>query len=164
MLRCDRSNRISPGVGHGHNKEAGLTQKILHKLMAERDEQRCGDWKDLIVQEFLPDGSQLVFVDETSKNELTWACCFGRAPSGCHVELTDVFVHGDCYSMVAAVTTEGYLAADVVKGSYDSELFNLFISEKVVCQSSFYCDMYLIIYLSASSYEAFSSGTVGSNT
>ena len=80
------------------------------------------------------------------------------------MELTDVFVHGDRYSMVAAVTTEGYLAADVVEGSYDSELFNLFISEKVVHQSSFYCDMYLIIYLSASSYEAFSSGTVSSNT
>ena len=129
---------ISPTTLRCNLEEAGLTWKMLHKLAAKRDEQCCEDWKDLIVQEFLPDSSQLVFVDKTSKNELTWAHCFGQAPSGCHVELTDVFVCGDRYSMVAAVTTEGYLAADVIEGSYDSELFNLFITEKVVCQYSFY--------------------------
>jgi len=68
---------ISPTTLRRNLEEAGLTQKMLHKLAAERDEQRCGDWKDLIVQEFLPDGSQLVFVDETSKNELIWAYHFG---------------------------------------------------------------------------------------
>ena len=52
---------ISPTTLRHNLEEAGLTRKILHKLMAERDEQCHGDWKDLIVQEFLPDGSQLVF-------------------------------------------------------------------------------------------------------
>ncbi|KAF9241271.1 hypothetical protein BU15DRAFT_12521, partial [Melanogaster broomeanus] len=60
------------------------------------------------------------FVDETSKNELTWARHYGRAASGTRAILSDVFVRGDRYSLVAAITVDGYLAAEVVEGSYDS--------------------------------------------
>ncbi|KAF8835888.1 hypothetical protein BDN67DRAFT_872108, partial [Paxillus ammoniavirescens] len=35
------------------------------------------------------------------------------------------------YSLVAAITIDSYLAADVVEGSYDSELFYNFIVEKL---------------------------------
>ncbi|KAG1840396.1 hypothetical protein C8R48DRAFT_577254, partial [Suillus tomentosus] len=60
------------------------------------------------------------FVDEVSKNEITWAHQYGRAMAGRRAALTDVFVHGDHYSLVAAITTEGYMAAHVVEGSFDS--------------------------------------------
>jgi transposase len=46
--------------------EAGLTRKMLHKIAIERD--------------------------EISKNELSYAHCYGRSLAGEHAHLTDVFV------------------------------------------------------------------------
>ncbi|KAF8955173.1 hypothetical protein BDZ97DRAFT_1597388, partial [Flammula alnicola] len=59
-------------------------------------------------------------LDETSKNEHTFARRYGRAPLSERAQLRDVFVRGDRYSLVAAMTTGGYIAAKVVPGSYDS--------------------------------------------
>ncbi|KIJ08666.1 hypothetical protein PAXINDRAFT_51482, partial [Paxillus involutus ATCC 200175] len=90
-------------------KELGLTRKILHKVAAERNE-----------------------VHREDKNELTWARHYGRAVAGQQAALTDVFIRGDRYSMVAAITIEGYVAAHVVEGSFDSETFYDFIATKVL--------------------------------
>jgi len=46
----------------------------------------------LTSNDFLPDGSQFICLDETSKNELTYARKYGCAYSGERAELTDVFV------------------------------------------------------------------------
>jgi len=46
--------------------------------------------------------------------------------------LTDVFVHADHYSLVAAMSVDGYLAAEVIDGLFDHEAFFLFIADKVV--------------------------------
>ncbi|KAG2744232.1 hypothetical protein P692DRAFT_201722169 [Suillus brevipes Sb2] len=88
-------------------KEAGLTRKLLHKIAAERDEQ-------------------------FSKNEKTWARQYGRAMMGQQAPLTDVFVRGDRYSLVAAITTEGYVSAHVVEGSFDGETFLAFVAVKLL--------------------------------
>ncbi|KIK74281.1 hypothetical protein PAXRUDRAFT_791254 [Paxillus rubicundulus Ve08.2h10] len=90
-------------------KEVGLTRKILHKMAAERNE-----------------------VLREDKNELTWARHYGRAMAGQRAELSDVFSHGDRYSLAAALTIDGYMAADVVEGSFDSETFYEFIATKVL--------------------------------
>jgi hypothetical protein len=83
--------------------------------------------------DFLQDGSQIVCLDETSKNELTWARRYGRAACGERAELTDVFIRGDWYSLLAALTIDGYIVTEVVPGSYDSISFYEFIQEKLVC-------------------------------
>jgi hypothetical protein len=54
--------------------EAGLTQKILHKLALERDEALREDWRQRLQNDFFRDGSEFVCVDETSKNDITYAC------------------------------------------------------------------------------------------
>ncbi|KIK80253.1 hypothetical protein PAXRUDRAFT_36247 [Paxillus rubicundulus Ve08.2h10] len=66
--------------------DIAISNNILHKVAAERNEVHCED-----------------------KNELTW------------VSLTDVFIHGDSYSMVTAMTIEGYMAVHVIEGSFGSE-------------------------------------------
>lgn len=86
-------------------------------------------------EDFLPDGSQFVCLDETSKNELTYARKYGRAYSGDRAELRDVFVRGDRYSLVAALSVDGYIACDAMPGSLDSMDFLEFIQEKVVCSN-----------------------------
>ncbi|KAG2351430.1 hypothetical protein BDR07DRAFT_1319566, partial [Suillus spraguei] len=50
--------------------------------------------------------------------------------AGRRAALTDVFVHGDRYSLVAAITTEGYMAAHAVEGSFDSESFMSLLQQK----------------------------------
>jgi len=46
---------------------------------------------------------------------------------------TDVFVHSDQYSLVAAMAVDGYIAVDVIKGSFNHDLFSQFVIEQVVC-------------------------------
>lgn len=115
--------------------EISLTHKVLHKLASERDEEHRGEFRELVHHNFQGDGCEFVFVDETSKDERTWARHYGRAMSGACANLADVFVHGDRYSLVAAMTVEGYIAAEVVEGSYDRDLFYEFITQQVVCHS-----------------------------
>jgi len=113
--------------------EAGLTRKILHKIAAERDEERRREFRELVHNNFQGDGSELIFIDETSKDERTWAHHYGRAMSGTQARFADVFVRGDRYSLVAAMAVDGYIAADVVEGSFDRDLFSQFVIEQVVC-------------------------------
>ena len=88
---------------HHNIAKAGLTRKILHKIALERDEVLRQQWREMqAIDNFVADGSWFVCLDETSKNELTYARCYGRAYSGECAELKDVFVRGDRYSLVAA--------------------------------------------------------------
>jgi hypothetical protein len=125
---------ISTLALHQNLKQAGLTRKLLHKIALERDQEIWQQWKEMQQGgDFLQDGSQIVCLDKTSKNELTWARCYGRAACGERAELTDVFIRGDWYSLLAALTIDGYIATEVVPGSFDSISFYEFVQEKVVC-------------------------------
>lgn len=112
--------------------EVELTRKRLHKLAIERDEALREDWIESLHTDFQGDGSEFVCVDETSKNEHTYARHYGRAMSGKDAILRDVFVRGDRYSLVAAITIGGYIASTVVPGSLDAFNFYNFIAEDVV--------------------------------
>jgi transposase len=132
-LAIEHDIAISVSALHLALKNAGLTRKLLHKIAIERDEELRAQWRDIQASDdFLHDGSQFVCVDETSKNELTYARKYGRAYSGMRAELKDVFVRGDRYSMVAALTIDGYIASHVIPGSLDSLDFIDFIQEQVV--------------------------------
>jgi len=117
---------------HQNLEDAGLTHKILHKIAAERDEVLRTEWKTNIVQNFSGTGDEFVFADEISKNDHSTARTFGRALVGERAHFSDVFVRGDRYSLVAAISKKGYIAAEVVQGSFDSYDFFDFIAEQVV--------------------------------
>ena len=75
---------------------------------------------------------QLVFVDETSKDDRTIYRHYGRAPAGQRATIHANFVHGDRYSMVAALSLDGYKALRVVPGSVDgAEFFDFIIHDLV---------------------------------
>ena len=86
----------------------------------------------MLQTEFIGDGSEFIVVDETSKDQRIYARRYGRAPHGHRAELTDVFVRGDRYSLCAALTLDGYIAARAIPGSYDADEFYSFIAEEVV--------------------------------
>ena len=59
-------------------QKAGLTRKLLHKIAVERDEELRQQWKDMLAgDDFLGDGSQFICIDETLKNEHTYARRYG---------------------------------------------------------------------------------------
>lgn len=68
-----------------------------------------------------------------SKNDHDTARWYGVSLSGKHADFMDNFIHGDWYSLVVAITVEGYIAARVIAGSYDAIEFHDCIAEQVVC-------------------------------
>ena len=78
---------------------------------------------------------QLVVLNETSKDDRTIIRKYGRAPSG-----EDPFVEvsldrGVHYSILPALTIDGYLAVCVVEGSIDGAEFYDFVVNDVVSQN-----------------------------
>ncbi|KAJ7757280.1 hypothetical protein DFH07DRAFT_719573, partial [Mycena maculata] len=57
---------------------------------------------------------------ESSKDERTIFRKRGRAPSGHRAEIEADFVRGDRYSILAAITVDGYIGTRIVQGSVDS--------------------------------------------
>ena len=52
---------------------------------------------------------QVITVDESSKDDRTIFRHFGRAPRGHRASIDADFVHGDHYSIVAAMSVDGYV-------------------------------------------------------
>ena len=115
-------------------EKAGLTWKLLHKIAIERDEELRANYRATVrnLAHFSGTGMEFVTVDETSKDERSFARRYGRAPIGQPAEISDVFVRGDRYSLVAAMSIEGYLATQVKKGSFDTLSFFSFIVDELV--------------------------------
>ena len=131
-LAIEHDIAISISALHRNLEDVGLTRKLLHKIALERDELIRAEFRENIEQNFSGTGEELVFVDEASKNDHSTARRYGRSVVGEQANFEDVFVRGDRYSLVAAITKQGYIAAHVVPGSLDSYDFFEFISEQVV--------------------------------
>ncbi|PCH42712.1 hypothetical protein WOLCODRAFT_72066, partial [Wolfiporia cocos MD-104 SS10] len=93
---------------------------VHHEIAAEKDEEEWTVWHDEICNHFLGTGAEFVFIDETSKNDHTYYCRYGYALRGETPQLIDVFVCGQCYSLVTRLTLDRYIAAKVIPGSFDS--------------------------------------------
>lgn len=89
-----------------------------------------------IQHNFSGTGNEFVIVDESSKNEHSYAHRYGHAPIGQDAILTTPFIQGECYSLVAAMSKAGYLTAHIVPGSLDAYEFFDFIVEDVACPRS----------------------------
>ncbi|PBL03954.1 hypothetical protein ARMGADRAFT_1041649 [Armillaria gallica] len=67
---------------------------------------------------------------------LTWKLLhkIAHEATGERADFVDNFVHGDQYSLVAALALDGYIAHRVIPGSFDSMEFFDFVAEDVVTQ------------------------------
>jgi transposase len=111
-------------------RDAGLTLKRLRRAANERDEEERQRFREDVQAHLL--ASQVVCVDETSKDNRTLYRVHGRAPSGERAVLRAPFHRGVRYSGVAALGLDGYLACRIVPGSVDGWEFFDFIVEDVV--------------------------------
>jgi transposase len=132
---------ISTAALHANIRDAGITFKLLRKAAAERDEDLRQEWIQDVNTHFM--ASQMVFVDETSKDDRTIYRHYGRAVAGRRATISANFVRGERYSMVAALSLDGYEAVHVVPGSVDGEGFLDFIVNAVV-RYTFFCFRFLL--------------------
>lgn len=110
--------------------DCGMSYKMLSKAAAERDDEARRQWKEYMQENWV--ASQVVVVDETSKDDRTIYRHHGWSARGTRAETTAQFVRGQRYSLVAAMGVDGYLASRVVEGSVDGEEFFDFIVQDVV--------------------------------
>ena len=146
---------ISKASLHQNILDAGITFKLLCEAAAERDEDLRQEWKRDVNTHFI--ASQMVFVDETSKDDQTVYRHYGRLIAGNRATISANFVRGKRYSMVAALSLDGYEAVRVVSGSVDEEEFLDFIASDVV-RCVFYFFGFLLNHLPAAEHEPLPSG------
>lgn len=124
-------------------ERAGLTRKILHKLAAEADLQKereflSGPSGVRNPNHFSGTGTEFVAVDESSKDGRELSRRYGRSPSGESAEKIELFIRGVRYSLIAALTVDGYIATRAIPGAFDSPDFFDFIVDDVVSVSTLF--------------------------
>ena len=120
---------ISTTALHMNIQNARLTYKLLHRRAVERDEVAREQWKVDVHANFV--AAQIVWTDESSKDDWTIYWHYGWAPVGHHTVIDTQFVHGEQYSIFPAMTTDGYIAMCIVLGSVKGGEFFSFIVEEV---------------------------------
>jgi transposase len=121
---------ISITALHNHLNVLGLTRKVTRKIAAERDDAARAAWFYDISANYSAD--QLVFLDESSKDGRTLVRKYGCAPSGEVPVERVIFDRGLRYSILPALTLDGYMAVRVVEGSIDGSEFYDFVLNDVV--------------------------------
>jgi len=108
----------------------GITRKKIQKAAIERSEALRGFYLYNIGINYTSE--QLIFVDETSKDERTLTRLYGYSPINTRAKKSVVFVRGKRYTILPALSLEGFIAVDVIEGSCDKERFQTFILTQVV--------------------------------
>jgi transposase len=117
-------------------RDAGLTYKMLQKAAIERDEFHRDEFRNWVSANLV--ASMIVTADESSKDDHTIFRWWGRSARGDRAIVESNFVCGERYSIVAAISIDGYEAVRVVDGSVDSAEFFDFIVEDVVSNNYVY--------------------------
>ncbi|KZP30372.1 hypothetical protein FIBSPDRAFT_725944, partial [Athelia psychrophila] len=102
-------------IGHTtvHNiiQNCGVTYKLLRRAAAERDEELRQDWRADMQANIV--ASQIVTMDETSKDDHTLYHHYSQAPAGEHATIDANFVCGERFSMVAALSVDAMLQPEL---------------------------------------------------
>lgn len=122
-------------------RNLGLSRKLMQRNAAERDHELRAAWMYDVLATYTAEHWQFVVLDESSKDGRTLYRRYGRAPAGCRASATAPLERGTRYSILPALTVDGYItciAARAVEGSIqvDGLEFFDFVVEDVVSSSS----------------------------
>lgn len=81
---------------------------------------------------------QLIFLDESAKDERTLSRHYGYSYKNQIALQKVVFLRGIRYTILPALTLDGFIACDIMKGSCSKERFCTFILSQVVSIFYFY--------------------------
>lgn len=111
-------------------RDAGLTYKLLRRCAAERSEHRHAEFIDYCTANLMAD--MIISVDKSSKDDRTLYRHYGRSRAGTRACINANFVRGTRWSILPAMTVDGYLAVELIEGSVNGIIFLEFIVDKVV--------------------------------
>jgi len=97
---------------------------------AEHDQELRDDWLNNKLRMYTAE--QLVFVDESAANERSAHRKYGWAPIGATPEQTTRLNRTERYSILPAYAADGFMDWMIIKGSFNAELFNLFVERMVL--------------------------------
>src|SRR5438046_196129 len=75
---------------------------------------------------------QLIFLDETAKDERSLSRTYGYSIKNQVASQKVVFLRGVRYTILPALTLDGFIACDIMKGSCSKERFCTFVLSQVV--------------------------------
>ncbi len=75
---------------------------------------------------------QMIFVDESAANERTMDRKFGWSPIGTPAVHVQPLKRSEKWSILPVYTVDGFIAWDIMQGSYNMELFNEFVRTWVI--------------------------------
>ncbi len=125
---------ISKTTLHDNIQDAGISYKLLCQRAVERDEVARERWKEDVGANFV--AAQMVWTDESSKDDWTIYCHYGWAATGQHAVIDAQWVRGERYSILPAMSVDGYVATRIISGSVQGDEFFDFIVEDVVCHNT----------------------------
>jgi hypothetical protein len=118
-----------------------LSNTKLHKAALERNEIIRAHYLGIIGEHYT--SNQLIFLDESAKDERSLSRLYGYSPRNVRAHKKVVFVRGKRYTILPALTLEGFVAVDVFEGSCDKKRFVDFVLDQVV--SSIY--LFIIYFI-----------------
>src|SRR5271154_1382136 len=99
----------------------GLTRKKIQKAAKERSEILRGFYLYNIGMNYTSE--QLIFIDETAKDERTLTRLYGYSPINTKAQKSVVFIKEKHYTILPALSLEGFITVDIMKGRKISNLY-----------------------------------------
>ena len=91
--------------------------------------------------------NQMIFLDESAKDERSLSRLYGYSPRNTRAYKKVVFVRGKRYTILPALTLDGFVAVDVFEGACDKKRFIDFVLDQVVCTITNYDDYIIFLLL-----------------
>ena len=129
LLQTNRFISVHYVTVHRELERAGVSYKKLKRIALERDEGRRAHFVTRMAKY---SAEELGFLDETSKDNQTPTCRFGRSRKGKRAEKKQPFVWGCRTSTEALLTLDGIVAGTVVEGSMTKVKFLEYLEFTVV--------------------------------
>ena len=114
-LALEHNMLISKMMLHNSIHNARLSYKLLHRRAVERDEGVREQWKEDVRINFMV--AQMVWMDESSKDDHMIYRHYEHAPTGQRAVIDAQFVRGQRYSILPAMTIDGYISTRIVPES-----------------------------------------------
>ncbi|GBB83722.1 hypothetical protein RclHR1_01040027 [Rhizophagus clarus] len=111
-------------------KFCGITRKKIQKASKERSDILRGVYLYNIGMNYTAE--QLIFIDESAKDERTLTRLYGYSSINTRAKKSVVFVRGKRYTILPALSLEGFIAVDIMEGSCDKERFKTFVLTQLV--------------------------------
>ena len=107
----------------------GITRKKIQKAAKERSNILHGVYLYHIGMDYNAD--QLIFIDESSKDERTLTRLYGYSSINTRAKKSVVFIREKHYTILPALSLEGFIAVNIMEGSCDKERFQTFVFDSI---------------------------------